>query len=622
MHDEDNKDDLIAGTEQLKSRLQEVEEVLDAIRRSAVDALVVSGPRGDQVYTLTGADQAYRVLFETMNEGAAILGADGTVLFCNSTLSAMLEAPINAILGGSVLRFVAKEDAPSVAALLKKGLEEPQKKEIVLKSRDGSKVPCLISASPFSIDDTSAVCVILTDLTERKSAEEALRQSEQQFRTIFEGAADPIFLKDRSRKYLQVNPAFAKLAGTPASQIIGKRHEDVFDEEVSDHIRSMELRVLEGETIEDEHAKTIRGVPMRVLATRTPLRRGSGEIVGILTILHDITDRNRSEVSTVKATEDYPSKAMRATLNQVKKVAKRASTILLTGESGSGKDYLAKYIHDHSDRSSGPYFSINCAAISPELAESELFGHEKGSFTGAHAKKRGLLELAEGGTLLLNEIGELSPQLQSKLLTFLDTKKFTRVGGEKEISVSARLIAATNRDIKTEVEEGRFGKDLFYRLNVFSIVLPPLRERQEDITTLVQELLASIQTELQIQEIPAIDTAAINALKNYDWPGNVRELRNVLERAVMLSPERISLSSLGLRSTGELRTEDEKDTLTVSFPSDQSLNEVTRQLKRFFVDAALQRSGGSRQGAAQLLGISRHSLKHYMKTLGYKDGDE
>ena len=172
MHDEDNKDDLIAGTEQLKSRLQEVEEVLDAIRRGAVDALVVSGPRGDQVYTLTGADQAYRVLFETMNEGAAILGADGTVFFCNSTLSAMLEAPINAILGGSMLRFVAEEDAPSVAAILEKGLEEPQKKEIVLKSRDGSIVPCLISTSPFSIEDTSAVCAIFTDLTERKRAED------------------------------------------------------------------------------------------------------------------------------------------------------------------------------------------------------------------------------------------------------------------------------------------------------------------------------------------------------------------------------------------------------------------------------------------------------------------
>ncbi len=182
---------------------------------------------------------------------------------------------------------------------------------------------------------------------------------------------------------------------------------------------------------------------------------------------------------------------------------------MLLGESGSGKDYLARYIHNHSKRAGGPYFSVNCAAIAAQLAESELFGHEKGSFTGAQGRKRGLLELAEGGTLLLNEIGELSLPLQAKLLTFLDTKKFTRVGGEKEISVNARLIAATNRDLQKEVEAGRFRNDLFYRINVMTITVPPLRERREDLPILTREILSQLHAELRFAAPPSIDAAAI-----------------------------------------------------------------------------------------------------------------
>jgi len=248
--------------------------------------------------------------------------------------------------------------------------------------------------------------------------------------------------------------------------------------------------------------------------------------------------------------------------------------------------------------------------VAPELAESELFGHERGAFTGAHGRKRGLLELAEGGTLLLNEIGELSLSLQAKLLTFLDTRQFTRVGGEKNISVNARLIAATNRNLEAEVEAGRFRKDLYYRLNVMTIVIPPLRERREDIPLVVREILNRLKVDLQLTEMPEIDASTMNALINYNWPGNVRELRNVLERALMLSDgQGIYLSSLGIVPA-------EKDwAFTITFPSQRSLNDVTREMKSSLVNEALRRAGGSRQGAARLLGISRYSLKHYMNSL-------
>lgn len=173
---------------------------------------------------------------------------------------------------------------------------------------------------------------------------------------------------------------------------------------------------------------------------------------------------------------DYPSPVMQTVLAACREAAGTDSLVLLLGESGSGKDYLARYIHNHSKRAVGPYLSINCAAVPEELAESELFGHEHGAFTGTQGRKRGLLELAENGTLLLNEIGDLSLRLQAKLLTFLDTRKFTRVGGEKEVSVNARIIVATNRDLEKEAATGRFRQDLFYRLNVLSIEVPPLRE--------------------------------------------------------------------------------------------------------------------------------------------------
>lgn len=309
--------------------------------------------------------------------------------------------------------------------------------------------------------------------------------------------------------------------------------------------------------------------------------------------------------------ERYPSEAMKNTLTQARQAGLTDSIILLLGESGSGKDYLARFIHDNSRRSAGPFFTLNCAAVSPELAESELFGHEPGAFTGARGRKRGLLELAEGGTLLLNEIGELSITMQAKLLTFLDTRSFNRVGGENQITVNARLIAATNRELEKEVEEGRFREDLFYRLNVISIRIPPLRRRNEDIPILVYEILGRLAEDMGLPHPPGIDDNAVQALQSYSWPGNVRELRNVLERALMLSGTgRIRLNNLGMKADRE------NWSYTVNFPTDRSLHDVTGDVKRSLVEEALRRAGGSKQGAARLLRISRHALAYQMKSIG------
>jgi PAS domain S-box-containing protein len=458
------------------------------------------------------------------------------------------------------------------------------------------------------------------DITSRKLAEEALRQSENLFRAVFEGAEDYIFIKDRDLRYVQVNPALAKLVNREPSDFVGRQAKDVLGARVDKQTRSMELRALEGQSIDGEQTVAINGIPVVFSYSTTPLRDADGNVAGIFCIARDITDRQQEEISLSPSSEDYPSKAMRAVLGVARRIALQDSVVLLLGESGSGKDYLAKYIHDRSHRKNAPYFSVNCAAIVPELAESELFGHERGAFTGAVVRKRGMVELAEGGTLLLNEIGDLSLPLQAKLLTFLDTKKLTRVGGEKEILVNARLIAATNMDLEQEVRAGRFRKDLFYRLNVIRIEVPPLRKRLEDIPVLAGELLSKLRDEFQLHEDPVVDPEAMIALKKYHWPGNVRELRNVLERALILSQGKgVTLDRLELRGEARPAPEGKNGPFSVSFPTRQSLNEITQDLKRYLVNEALRMSNGSRQEAARLLGISRHSLKHYMKTLGYEE---
>jgi PAS domain S-box-containing protein len=541
---------------------------------------------------------SFTSIVEKSADGIFVLGDDGTVLYANTAASELMGKSGETLLE---TRF----PLPAVPG---------ERTEIEVTHPEGTAGVAEMRVRATDWNGHPACLAVLRDITKRKRAEEALRQSEERFRAVFEGAQDCIYIKDCGLKYTMVNPATEKLVARKASEIVGRTAEDIFGKETGRHIREIELRVLEGQAIEEERVRPINGVPLTFHDIRVPLRDSLGEIIGVCGISRNITDRKVVELPSVQAAGEYPSKAMKAIMTRVNFAAETESTVLLLGESGSGKDYLARYIHDHSKRAGGPYWAINCAAVSGTLADSELFGHERGAFTGAHSRKRGLLELAEGGTLLLNEIGELSLPLQAKLLTFLDTRQFPRVGGEKNVTVNARLIAATNRDLEQEVESGRFRQDLYYRLNVLSITVPPLRERREDIPILIREAMTRLCKDMQIPEVPTIDAGTINTLKSYDWPGNVRELRNVLERALMLSGGQcISLSGVGL----DTNNGNAKDwSLVVCFPTDESLNDITQNVKRSLVNEALRRSGGSRQGAARLLGISRYSLKHYMKSLG------
>ena len=453
----------------------------------------------------------------------------------------------------------------------------------------------------------------LEETVERRTSE--LLESERRFRTLFESAQDFIFVKDREHRYIDVNVAAVDLLQMARSEIVGKTDIDLFGDAYARESANVESRVLEGQTIQTQQNLEWKSQPLSLDFIRFPLLDSTGQITGICGIARELVKPFSTTFCESPPIIEYQSDAMRSTLAKADLAAESNSVILLTGETGSGKDHLARYIHDRSSRSGGPFYAINCAAIPAELAESELFGHEAGAYTGALRKKRGMLELAEGGTLLLNEIGELAPLMQSKLLTFLDTFSFSRVGGEKSVTVNTRPMAATNRDLRKEVDEGRFRKDLFYRLNVFGIEAPPLREREEDIPIITNSILTRLSKEMQLSSVPKINLDAINTLRSYTWPGNVRELRNVLERALIMSRgDTIRIGHLGLGQTegvGSLRK--------LSVPSGSSLYDVIGETERVLIEDALGRSGRKKQEAASLLGISRFALVRHMTKLGISE---
>jgi len=301
------------------------------------------------------------------------------------------------------------------------------------------------------------------------------------------------------------------------------------------------------------------------------------------------------------------SLALRAVLDQVRLVAATDATVLIGGETGTGKELIARAIHTHSDRRKRPFVKVNCASIPAELLESELFGHEKGSFTGAIAQRIGRFEAAHGGTLFLDEIGELPLHLQSKLLRAVQEQEFERVGGSRTIQVDVRIVAATNRDLKAMVEENRFRADLYYRLAVFPVNVPPLRERREDIPLLVRYFVRKHARRMD-RNIQSIPTYALDALTNYDWPGNIRELQNVIERAVVLSdgPElHVALP--------ELDCEPASRVLPVRASNVTDISERARILQ---VLKETKGMVGGANGAAARLGLKRTTLQSRMRKYG------
>jgi two-component system response regulator PilR (NtrC family) len=314
------------------------------------------------------------------------------------------------------------------------------------------------------------------------------------------------------------------------------------------------------------------------------------------------------------------SPAMHRVFEVVRKIASARTSVLLIGESGTGKELAARALHELSGRSEHAFIAVNCGAIPETLLESEFFGHVKGSFTGASADRTGLFEAAHSGTIFLDEIGELPAPMQVKLLRVLQERRVKRVGGVSEKEVDVRVVAATNRDLETEVEKGTFRQDLFYRLNVIQLRLPPLRERREDIPILVDHFVRKLAAE-HGRQITGVDPDAMSALMSYSFPGNVRELENLIERAVTLAPgDRISLDTLpnlspALASGARLGP-------AAELPEEGlDLEKVVDDFERGILIKALERTRGNRTEAARLLGVTFRSLRYRLSKLGITGGE-
>ncbi|MFA7405056.1 MAG: sigma-54 dependent transcriptional regulator [Pelobacteraceae bacterium] len=305
----------------------------------------------------------------------------------------------------------------------------------------------------------------------------------------------------------------------------------------------------------------------------------------------------------------FAGAAMQEVRRLAGEVAATEATVLIGGESGTGKELLARYLHYTSLRKAGPFVAVNCAAIPENLLESELFGHERGAFTGASAARQGKFEIAAGGTIMLDEIGEMPPAMQAKLLRVLQERNFQRVGGNRELRADVRVLAATNRDLAKESAAGRFREDLYYRLNVFPVELPPLRDRRDALDDLAG-FFVRLHARSMGKKLSGISASAMKALRAYAWPGNIRELQNVVERAVILARGEVTLSELPelIRSTVD--------------GSPREDGGILKEAERGAITAALKATVGNRRLAAERLGISRRTLQYRLKEYGLMGGVE
>jgi PAS domain S-box-containing protein len=512
-----------------------------------------------------------RRLVEANIIGIVIWNLEGQIIEANEAFLRMLGYDREDLLSGRISwreltpdKWRAGDEQP-LAELAVTGVCKPFEKELFRK--DGSRVPVLVGAASLERSGNEGVAFVL-DLSEQKCSEEALRRSEY-------------YLAEAQR--LTHTGTYAFRPATPERDYWSSEYYRIygFDPAKDPPLRSAVLErihpddrgrvdrkfkeAIDEETGFEDDFRIILpdGTEKHLHAVVHPIVEPGGEVVDFVGTAMDVTEQYRNRVALERAFEEIrvlkdrlykenlalrdevdrtsmfeeivgTSTAMRAVLSRVTRVAPTDSTVLITGETGTGKELIARAVHKRSQRSGRAFVSVNCAAMAPSLISSELFGHEKGAFTGAMQRRLGRFELADGGTIFLDEVGELPPDTQVALLRVLQEREFERVGGERSIQVNVRVIAATNRDLKAATASGAFREDLFYRLNVFPIEVPPLRERKDDILMLFEYFVKRFASRAG-KTIRSIDKNTLNLFQSYSWPGNIRELQNVIERSVILS---------------------------------------------------------------------------------------
>jgi two-component system, NtrC family, response regulator AtoC len=431
---------------------------------------------------------------------------------------------------------------------------------------------------------------------------------------VFDQLSDGLVLYDPDLTITGVNRAAENLFGMSADEMVGKSCGDVFRCGMCDSGCGMVAGLNSSSAIPNGTVflRTSNGQERMAMIRTAHICDDDGQVKGVVATIKEVTGEAAPQRREVVA----ESPNMREVMNFVRKVAAtEATTVLLEGENGTGKDLVAKTLHYQSRRQAEPFIAINCAAIPETLLESELFGYEKGAFTDARAQKKGIFELADRGTLFLDEIGEIPLVLQAKLLRVLEEQSFRRLGGLRDISLDLRFIAATNKNLREAVKEGAFRQDLYFRLNVIQITIPPLRERPEDIAPLTKFFIEHYNRKFK-RNIEGISDEAARLLLAHDWPGNVRELRNAVERAMIL--EETSLlrpASMPISLTHPDGREGAPPVARLDIP-DEGLS--LEENERMLLVRALEKTGGNQTQAARLLRITRDTLRYKMKKFSLK----
>ena len=504
----------------------------------------------------------------------------------------------------------------------------PAESEVRLRRYDGMYRWFLIRVEPLR-DETGRIIRwygTSTDIEALKQIEERLREEEHELRRITDAIPQTIVVLDPAGAPLHANQATLDYTGLALQEVVKPdfRERIFHPDDVQRLSESRKSALARGLPFElEQRALGKDGQYRWFLVHYKPFRDEQGRIVRWYATGTDIDERKRNEERTrnenIALREEFDqslmfeeivgsSQTLRRVLKAVDKVAATDSTVLILGETGTGKELIARAIHKRSPRSSRAFIRVNCAAIPPALIASELFGHEKGAFTGALERRIGRFEAADSGTLFLDEIGDLPPETQITLLRVLQEREFERIGSTKPVQVDVRVLAATNRDLAAEVAEGDFRRDLYYRLNVFPVKVPPLRERIEDIPLLAEYLVQRYATKAG-KKITSIDRSTLEMLQDYDWPGNIRELQNVIERAVILCEAAV----LYVDETWFQRESPSRAGQPIPFNAAVTISE------REMIERALSESAGrvgGPNGAAMRLGLPRQTLESKIKILG------
>ena len=586
---------------------------------------------------LQQSDQRFRLLVDNVRDYAIfMLDPEGRVANWNEGAERLKGYRAEEIIGQHFSRFYPQED-------IEKGKPEHELRVAATDGRhedegwrvrkDGSRfwANVMITAVRDAEGKLVGFSKITRDFTERRKAEEAVHLSEERFRSLFEFSPDAILVIDSAGKITETNGQVAKFFGYAREELLGQAIEiprsgaiqeypSESPQEYSAHPRTRQMGV--GLEL---FGRRKDGTEFPVDIMLSPVETSAGKVV--LSVIRDLSEKKQAEeeierrerekryleeeLNTVHNFEEIigDSLGLKRVLKQVETVAATDVTVLILGETGTGKDLMARAIHNLSSRRGQTLVKLNCAAIPTGLLESELFGHEKGAFTGAISQKFGRVELAHQGTLFLDEVGDLPLELQPKLLRALQEKEIERLGGTRTIPVDVRLIAATNRNLEKLVADREFRSDLYYRLRVFPITIPPLRERREDIPLLVRYFVTKHSRRMNrgIQTIPA---DIMKALTRWDWPGNIRELENFIERAVILTNGPILRAPLA-----------ELESPMVSAPSTDVTLESTEREHILRVLRETKGVIGGAQGAAARLGLKRTTLNSKLKKLDIQRDD-